>query len=81
MHADESAAMITLRQSLAAIKSQPQRGDVRADGVVRFDRLGDEVRPLAFLARIFVLAEVRERPAVERPFAHARQIIRYQVIP
>ena len=51
-----------------------------AESVIRFDRFGDEIRSLAFFARVFDLAEVRIRPAVESAVFNARQIIRNQIV-
>ncbi len=53
---------------------------MRAEGVVRLDRLGHEVRPLPFLARVFILSEVRVRPAVECPLPYAGQKVGDQLV-
>ena len=80
MHADECAAAIALGKRLALIKSKAERGGVQAESVIRLDRLGDEVRSLAFFARVFILAEIRERPAVKLSFFDTGQIIGHEIV-
>ena len=49
--ADEGAAAIGLRQRVAFGEGEPERRDVRAERVVRHDRLGDQVGPRRLHAR------------------------------
>ncbi len=51
-----------------------------AESEVRFDRLGDEIRALAFFARVLVLAEIGVWPAVEGALADAGKIVGYQFV-
>src|SRR5499433_3734673 len=80
MHADESAALVALRKSFAAIESEPQSSHMGANSVVGFDRFGYEIGPLAFFPRVFMLAKVRKRPAVETAFLDAGQIVGDQIV-
>ena len=80
MHADERAAVVALGKRFAAIESEPQSGDVGAHCVVGFNRFGYEIWPLTFFAWIFILAKVREGPAVEGAFLDAGQIIGNQIV-
>ena len=72
--------MVALGKRLAAIESQTERRNVRAESVIRFDRFRNKIRPLAFFTWVFVLAKVRIWPAVERPLPHAREIIGYEIV-
>ena len=53
---------------------------MRAQGEVGLDRFGDEIGALAFLARIFVLAEVRVGPAVKGAVFYAGEIVGHQLV-
>src|SRR5471032_3654463 len=62
---DKGTALIACRKQLAVIKSQAQRSRVRTQRVVGRDRLGDQVRPRRFYARIDMLAVITVGPAIE----------------
>src|SRR5215510_244473 len=63
VHTDEGAALVTLRESFAAIENEPQSGHMGANSIVGFDRFGYEIGPLAFFPGIFILAEIGKGPA------------------
>ncbi|MND81416.1 hypothetical protein D3C80_732150 [compost metagenome] len=52
---------------------------MRADGVVRGDSLGHQVRVLRLDANIDMLAEVTVRPAIECAVFHRGDVVGYQV--
>ena len=80
MHADERAAVVAIWKGPPLIKGQTEGGDMGAESVVRFDRFSDEIRPLAFLARILDLAKIGKWPTVKSSFLNAREIIRDEIV-
>ncbi len=79
MFAYERATVVLRRQRLRGVEHQAQRRHVRADGVVRHDGLGHQVRALRLHALVHVLAVVAVGPAVEAVFLHRGQVIGHQV--
>ena len=62
------------------VKSHFQRGRVRLQQHVGNDGLAGQVRALAGMAGIFVVAHVIPGPAVESALLHARDVIRHQIV-
>src|SRR5690606_7701738 len=73
--ADEGAFGEGSAESAVPREGQAQRGDVRAEGVVRANRAGDQSGLLRADPRIDVLAPVAVGPAVEGTLAHRGQIV------
>src|SRR5690606_36744119 len=78
VHADEGT-LGELRAHYRAGEIHAQRGDVRAEAVVRGDGRRHLLRVLRLDPGIDVLAPVRPRPAVEAALAHRGQVVGHQV--
>src|SRR5690606_491901 len=81
---DERVARVLVgkrgRARARRIEQEADGGGVRAERHVRRQRLAGEVRPLAGVARVLVVAHVVPRPAVEAAFLHAGRVVRDDLV-
>src|SRR5437867_972976 len=80
MKRDERAAAVLFGKHLALIENDAQRCGMRLDEKGGNDCAGDEIASLTAAARIFMLADVAVRPAVEGTVAHVRHVIRNEIV-
>ena len=80
MQADDRAAGVALRQQVALIESEAERGNVCSERVVRADRLLDEIRSRRFDPFVDVLAEVAVGPAVETAVDDGGDVVGHEIV-
>src|SRR5690242_16877366 len=80
VHADKGAATVPFGKSFATVKSQTERRDMGSQSIIGLDRFGDQIGPLAFLTRVFMLAEIGKWPTVKSSLFYARKIVRDEIV-
>src|ERR1700733_563076 len=76
----ENVAAIVRRELRGVIERHAERGGVRLDEDVGNGDLVLQVRPLAFVPRVLVGADIVPGPAVERAFAYAGDVVGRRVV-
>src|ERR1035437_3388472 len=77
---EEGAALVFLGELLTGVENKVQHGDVRTQQNVALNRLGHQVRALAFVAGVFVGAGIGERPTVKGALLDVRKVVGDQVV-
>jgi len=77
---DEGVAAALRREHRAAVEQHAEGRGVRFDEQGRVDALRHEVAPFAGVPRIFVRADVRIRPAVERAVADVGDVVGNEIV-
>src|ERR1700722_12262092 len=76
----KTIAAVFRRERIAAVECQPERGRVRLDQDIGYVYLVLQVRPLVRMMRIFVVADIEPRPAIEGALAHPGDIVGHEIV-
>src|SRR5262249_20131526 len=76
----KDTALVLSRKLIARIERHSKRGRMRLDQNIRYRDLALEVAALALVTRVFVGTKVVPGPAVERAFAHTRDVIGHESV-
>src|ERR1700728_4523525 len=76
----KAVAAVFRRECGAVVECQPERSRVRLDQDVGNGDLVLQVRPLARMMRIFVVADIEPRPPIARDFPHAGDVVGDKVV-
>src|SRR5262245_66261590 len=79
MLGDERAPTVLCWEVVAGVHRKAERRHVRAQRIVRRNRLGHEIGTLRLDAWIEMLSVVAVGPTVERAVLHRRQIVRHKI--
>src|SRR5258708_8856574 len=77
----EPIAPLFARKCAGVVEGEPKRRRVRLEQDVGNTDLALQIGPLAGVSRVFVIADIVPRPAVERAFAPARNVVGHQIVP
>src|SRR5262249_288316 len=80
MQSHERAVSITFWELRAGVKAKSDCGRMRRQKNVRYDGALNKVRPLAFVFRVVIAADIGVWPTVESAILDGRNVIGYEIV-